>query len=234
MDSNLQLLQAHHSGDASTEKELVDQNMGLVRSIAVRFLYSGTDYEDLCQIGCLGLVKAIRNFDFSKGVMFSTYAVPVIIGEIRKFLRDDGPVKVSRSIREQYIKIQRAEQALSKQLERSPTINEIARHTGLQPEEVISAMDAGGRPLSLDEPVAESDDRSLADMVADEDSISDIERLALKDGISRLDPLDRKIISLRYFCSKTQVQTAQILNMTQVQVSRREKKILQSLRAYMQ
>ena len=87
--------------------------MGLVRAIAVRFLYSGTDYEDLCQIGCLGLVKAIRNFDFSKGVMFSTYAVPVIIGEIRKFLRDDGPVKVSRSIREQYIKIQRAEQALS-------------------------------------------------------------------------------------------------------------------------
>ena len=233
MDSNLQLLQAYHSGDAESEKELVNQNMGLVRSIAVRFLYSGTDYEDLCQIGSLGLVKAIRNFDFSKGVMFSTYAVPVIIGEIRKFLRDDGPVKVSRGMREQYIKIQRAEETLSKRLERSPTVKEIAAYTDMSPEDVITAIDAGGRPLSLDEPVDDMNERTMGDMITGEESVSDIERLALKDGISRLEAIDRRIITLRYFSSKTQTETAQLLNMTQVQISRREKKILEKLREFM-
>ena len=121
MDSNLQMIKRVKEGETELESELIDKNMGLVHSIAKRFIYSGLDFDDLCQIGALGLIKAVRNFDLSKGVMFSTYAVPVIIGEIRKFLRDDGPVKVSRSIKEQYTKIQRSHEKLSKLLQREPT-----------------------------------------------------------------------------------------------------------------
>ena len=234
MNDNLLLLERVREGNAESESELVEKNYGLVRSLAVRFLYRGVDFEDLCQIGSIGLLKAIRNFDVSRGVMFSTYAVPVIIGEIRKFLRDDGMVKVSRTLREQYIRIRRASELFEKKQERQPTVGELAEQTGYSPEDVIAALDAGGIPLSLDEETGDDSDLSLLDRLVSEDPIGSVERIALKDGIASLEPKERQLVTLRYFCGKTQQETALQLNMTQVQVSRKEKKIMEKLRRSVQ
>ena len=176
-----------------SEEEKLLKNMGLVHSIASRFPYSGVEYEDLVQIGSLGLLKAIRNFDESKGFAFSTYAVPVITGEIKRFLRDDGSIKVSRAVRSDFIKIRACTEKLRNSLGRDPTVGELSENTGLTLEEVVEALDSASRELV---------------------------------------PEDRKLITLRYFCAKTQQQTADILGMSQVQVSRREKKILERLKEY--
>lgn len=233
MDATIQMISRAHDGDTQIENKIIEQNVGLVHSIARRFLNSGIDYEDLYQIGCLGLLKAIRNFDTDRGVMFSTYAVPMIIGEIRKFLRDDGAVKVSRGIREQYIKLRRATQEMQATLGRDPTISELAKACDMAEDEVILAMDAGSSPVSLDETINENNDITRAETVSNQENISDIERIALKDCINALPPKDRALITLRYFCGKTQQQTAEKLGMTQVQVSRQEKKLLDKLRLNM-
>jgi RNA polymerase sporulation-specific sigma factor len=230
MDKNIQLLERMHNGEKELENKLIEQNMGLVHSIAKKFLYSSVDFEDLCQIGSIGLLKAIRNFDISKGVMFSTYAVPVIIGEIRKFLRDDGIVKVSRGIREQYIKIQRESEHLTQLLSREPTLKELSSSTGMAIEDIILVLEAGPRPVSLDESISEDGELTIGDTVSQPDPISNVELIALKEGILSLDRSDRQLITLRYFLGKTQQEAAEILKMTQVQVSRREKKIMENLR----
>lgn len=230
MDATLHMIRQAHDGNTGIEERLIEQNIGLVHSIAKRFVYSGIDYEDLVQIGSLGLLKAIRNFDVDRGVMLSTYAVPMIIGEIRKYLRDDGAVKVSRTIREQYIRLRRMSQQIQLQTERDPTVSELAQACGLSEEEVVLALDAGASPVSLDETVNEDGDVARSELVCAPEHLSSVERIALKDVINALPPKDRALIILRYFCEKTQQQTALQLGMTQVQVSRREKKILEKLR----
>lgn len=231
MDKNIQLLEKLKNGENEAENELLASNMGLVRSVAYRFsgmAAVGVDWEDLCQIGSIGLLKAIRNFDTERGLMFSTYAVPLIIGEIRKFLRDDGAVKVSRSIKEKYFRIKKESARLSAALFREPTVNEICEATGFTSEDVIMALDSMTTPASLDG--AEDDEQPLADRVQTEERTSQIDKIAIKEALSRLNGNDRKLIALRYFSAKTQVETANLLGMTQVQVSRREKKIIENLK----
>lgn len=228
-DDNILLLQKVKSGESDAERELIEKNTGLVHSVVRRFLYSGTEYDDLVQIGMIGLIKSIRNFDCTKGVMFSTYAVPVIIGEIRKFLRDDGAVKVSRSIRENYIKLQRAGQVFEHAEGREPTVEELAQRTDLTKEDIVIAFEVGARPLSLDEQYGDEHSQTLGDTVKSPEK-NDIELFALREGIQQLEKDERQIIVLRYFSSKTQQEVARIMNMTQVQVSRREKKILEKLK----
>lgn len=233
---NEELMNRYALGEKWLESEIVQQNTGLVRSAAHRFsrsgaaAYCGADFEDLMQIGSIGLLKAIRNFDPSRGLMFSTYAVPVIIGEIRRFLRDDGPVKVSRSIKEQYALVRKAQEKLSNSLMREPTLSELAQETGLTREEVVFASEAAGRPASIDETLSEDGDVTFADRLTQEDPVDGIDIIALKEGISTLCNDDRKLLGLRYFMAKTQQETADIMGMTQVQVSRKEKKIMQLLR----
>ena len=231
MDKNIQLLEKLKNGENEAENELLASNMGLVRSVAYRFsgmAAVGVDWEDLCQIGSIGLLKAIRNFDTERGLMFSTYAVPLIIGEIRKFLRDDGAVKVSRSIKEKYFRIKKESARLSAALFREPTVNEICEATGFTSEDVIMALDSMTTPASLDG--SEDDEQPLADRVQTEERTSQIDKIAIKEALSRLNGNDRKLIALRYFSAKTQVETANLLGMTQVQVSRREKKIIENLK----
>lgn len=218
--------------ESASEEELLLKNMGLVHSIASRFPYSGVEYEDLVQIGSLGLLKAVRNFDETKGFAFSTYAVPVITGEIKRFLRDDGAIKVSRVVRSNFIKIRACTEKLRNSWGRDPTVSELSEKTGLSLEEVVEALDSASRPASLDEAVSDDGGNTLGDTVRGSDFSADLERIALRQGIGQLCAEDRKLITLRYFCSKTQQQTAEILGMSQVQVSRREKKILEKLKEY--
>lgn len=229
MTDNLQLLRNLKESPEENENLLINKNMGLVKTIARRFLFSGTEYDDLVQIGTIGLLKAIRNFDNDRGVMFSTYAVPVITGEIKKYLRDNGAVKVSRTIREQYLKLQKAKEILNKRLERNPTVSELSEETGIPIEEIPLVLDAGTIPCSFEDPVGGDGKITVADTVKNKDG-NEIELIALKESINTLPTVERKIITLRYFLEKTQQETAKLLGMTQVQISRKEKKILSLLR----
>lgn len=212
------------------ESRLVREHARLVTSLVGRFSGAGQEFEDLYQVGMMGLLRAIRNFDKERGVCFSTYAVPVILGEIRRFLRDDGAIKVSRTLKENYLCLRRAETALANRNGTSPTLSELCAETGLSREEILQALEGVSRPVSLESPVGEDGNLSLGDTVPEQESIDTLDRLALKEGISRLPPLERKIITLRYFYSRTQQQTAEVLGLSQVQVSRKEKKILHLLR----
>lgn len=216
---------------SQTEARLIQQHARLVTTLAGRFLASGQEFDDLYQIGMMGLLRAIRNFDPERGVCFSTYAVPVILGEIRRFLRDDGPVKVSRTVKENYIRIRRAETEFSNRTGTSPTLSELCAETGLNREDILQALEGAARPVSLESPVGDDGRLSLRDTVPEKESIDRWDLFALKEGISNLPPVERQIITLRYFYSRTQQQTADALGMTQVQVSRKEKKILQILRS---
>lgn len=229
MTDNIQLLKKLKEKPEENENTLINQNMGLVKTIARRFLFSGTEYDDLVQVGTIGLLKAIRNFDTERGVMFSTYAVPVIAGEIKKFLRDNGAIKVSRSLREQFLKLQKAKEYLTKNLERNPTISELAKETGIAAEEIPLVIDAGTIPCSFEDPVGEDGKMTIADTIKNKDG-NEIEIIALKESINSLPASERQIITLRYFLEKTQQETANILGMTQVQISRKEKKILTGLK----
>ena len=219
-------------GDAGAEVKLVEMNSGLVNGIAHRFRGRGTDFEDLVQIGNIGLLKAIRSFDVSRGNAFSTYAVPLIIGEIRRFLRDDGVIKVSRvqkrmgaalmHERERYIAMHGVE----------PRLSEIAAAIGVTPEEAAEAIDSTSPVRSLSEIIGD-DDFSLEDVIpSSDDGLSKmLDRVALDETIKSLPELWRKIILLRYYRDYSQQQTAEALGLTQVKVSREEKKIFTELRA---
>lgn len=230
------LMNRYKNGETALEAEILEENMGLVRASAYRLLktsYYGADFEDLCQIGSIGLLKAIRRFDTERGVVFSTYAVPMIIGEMRKFLRDDGPVKVGRKLKEQYVLIRRANEKLSAELGRDPTLSELETETDISREEIVLALDSAARPESLDTPLNSDGDMFLSDTLGDDGSLPDIDKMALKESLRQLNDDERKLISLRYFLSKTQQETANALGMTQVQVSRKEKKIIEKLRLLM-
>lgn len=227
-----EVLDAARRGDNDACARLMEENAGLIWSIVRRYYGRGVDPEDLYQLGCLGFLKAVRGFDPAFGCQFSTYAVPKIAGEIRRFLRDDGPVKVSRGQKEQALAIHRARNQLTAQLGREPTLSELAQVTGLTPEDIASADLATAAVASLQ---AESSETGLAleGMVAspEEDLV---ERVALRTAIDRLPQQQRMLILLRYYKGLTQDKTAKILGVSQVQVSRLEKKAIQFLRQELQ
>ena len=209
----------------------IESNLGLVHSICKRFCGRGIEYDDLYQAGCMGLVKAVDAFDQSRGLMFSTYAVPVIMGEMRRLFRDGGAVKVSRSVKELGLKINREKALLEQKLCREPTVKEIAESVGAECGDVIEAVCALQNTVSLtqngDDGVKETD----LPTVSTEDEISD--RLVLEEAFEKLTLEERKLMECRYYRYMTQSNTAKCLNMTQVQVSRTEKKILLKLREYL-
>lgn len=214
--------------DSVKRKERIENNLGLVHSCAHRFRGRGIEYEDLYGAGCVGLIKAASGFDESRGWRFSTYAVPVILGEIKRLFRDGGAVKVSRSLKELSMKTVRNREVYMNKYGREPTISELAQMMNVTPEQVAEAMSASLPPISLT--VSEDDGGGQIDIPvnAPEEKIADI--LSLKQAINTLEVKDRKLIILRYINNKTQTETAKLLGMTQVQVSRREKKILMQLR----
>ncbi|MFC7441048.1 RNA polymerase sporulation sigma factor SigF [Laceyella putida] len=227
-----QLIQASQSGDMESRNKLIRHNIRLVWSVVQRFLNRGYDAEDLFQIGCIGLLKAIDKFDLNYEVKFSTYAVPMIIGEIQRFLRDDGMVKVSRSLKEMANKIRKTKDELSKRLNRVPTIQEIAAAMGVEPEEIVFAQEANRAPASIHETVYENDGDpiTLMDQIADEPVTTWFDKLTLKDAIHRLSDREKLIVYLRYYKDQTQSEVAERLGISQVQVSRLEKKIIARMR----
>lgn len=208
-----------------TRDEFINANLPLVHSLANRFRGRGIEYEELFSAGSVGLVKAYDNFDESRGLCFSTYAVPVILGEIKRLFRDGGAVKMSRSLKELSMKAARARDELSKN-GTEPTINDIAEYLGVSPEDAAEAVAAGMPPVSL----TSAEDGGEYDLPDDSHESSLIDKLALRQCLNGLSEEDRRLIILRYFREMTQSQTAQTLGMTQVQVSRRERKILDELR----
>lgn len=234
MDETMKLIELAHSGDKAARERLVMDNVGLVWSIVRRFTGRGCETEDLFQIGSIGLIKAIDKFDTSYEVRFSTYAVPMIMGEIKRFLRDDGMIKVSRSIKELGIRVSAAREHLSGTLGREPTLEELAAELGASCEEVAASMEAGCQVESLYAPSGpgEESNLTLLDRVAEEKDEQEmmLDRMLLGDLLKSLDKKQREIIVRRYFYNQTQTQIAGILGISQVQVSRMERRILKEMR----
>lgn len=219
------------NGDKEAQAIIVEENSGLIWSVVRRFLGRGHDAEDLFQVGAIGLMKAIQKFDTSFDVKFSTYAVPMIMGEIMRFMRDDGIIKVSRSLKELAAKAKAARESLIKTLGRDPYVSEIAESLGVDTAELVVALDAVGTPESLSS-IQGDDDRQLIDKI-DQGSDTEseiIDKIAIKEALSQLKPRERQIIIMRYFQQKTQTQIAKMLGISQVQVSRIEKKVLGEMR----
>ena len=208
--------------------ERIQENTGLVHTCARRFKGRGIEYDDLFQAGCLGLIKAAERFDESRGLCFSTYAVPVILGEIRRLFREDGTVKMSRSLREMAMKANRAATEFLQREGRQPTVKEVASILGVEPEQAAQAIAAGQMPLSLT--MEDEDGESQLDIAVEPEEELLTEKLSLRKAVKELQERDKKIIYLRYVKSSTQAETARELGMTQVQISRREKVILRTLR----
>lgn len=216
------------SGDENALSILVDENTGLVRSIAVRFMGRGVDYEDLCQIGHIGMIKAIRNFDFERGTAFSTYAVPLIIGEIKRFLRDDGEIKVGRELKRKGALICAAREKFISVNLCEPKVSQLAEMCDMTEEEVVEALGATAATVSLSEQIGE--DGTLEDILGVDFTPEINEKIALKQAIDKLSEEEREIILLRYYKCMTQGQVGKILGMTQVTVSRKESKALLKLK----
>lgn len=230
MSATEELIRLSQSGDRSALEQLVADNTGLIWSIARRFAGRGTDLEDLYQLGCLGFLKAVEGFDPNFGTQFSTYAVPKISGEIRRFLRDDGAVKVSRGIKEQAAAIKIARNHLTTALGREPTVLEISRQTGITPEDIAIAENATAATESIQRETGE-EGFSLEQILTDTESEERmVERIALIQAIEKLSERERTVINLRYFHALTQQRVAKVLDVSQVQVSRIEKKALIHLR----
>ena len=227
-----ELLRRAKAGDRDAGEALVVGNSGLIWSIARRYFGRGVDPEDLFQLGCLGFLKAVEGFDLDFGTQFSTYAVPKIAGEIRRFLRDDGTVKVSRSLKERAMMIRVTRQKLTNRLGREPTLSELSVETGLQPEEIATAETATGTAESIQKRSGE-DGFALEDVLTEgemEEKI--VERIALREAITCLSEREQMVIKLRFFHGLTQDKTAKILGVSQVQISRIEKKALENLRKF--
>ncbi len=233
-DDNEELIKKARDGDKEALDTVIKMNLPLVSSISKKFLNRGYDYEDIYQIGSMGLIKAIRNFDNSFNVKFSTYAVPMIVGEIKRFLRDDGIIKVSRGVKNTAKKLHYDREALMKILNRDPTVEELSEYSGIKSEDIVFALDSvnnvnylydtihqdEGSPVMLIDKLSEN---------ADEDK-SMVDKIALKEALRDLDQKARQVIMLRYFKDKTQVQVAKMLGISQVQVSRIEKKVLKQMK----
>lgn len=234
-EETLELISKSQGGDKESEELLIKRNVGLISSIAKRFIARGYEFEDLFQIGSIGLIKAIKNFDPTFSVKFSTYAVPMIMGEIKRFIRDDGIIKVSRSMKEIAKKGRIERERLSKELGRDPTIEELAKEINVSPEDLVVAMDSTITPGYLYDTIYQDDGSPvfLIDKISEE-NIGDneiIDKIALQEVIDKLDPKARQIIILRYFKDKTQTEIAQMLGISQVQVSRIEKRVLAKMKS---
>ncbi|MDK2964593.1 MULTISPECIES: RNA polymerase sporulation sigma factor SigF [Lacrimispora] len=234
MDETMRLIQMAHEGDKAARDRLVTENFGLIWSIVRRFTGRGYEPEDLFQIGSIGLMKAIDKFDLTYEVKFSTYAVPMITGEIKRFLRDDGIIKVSRSIKEMGLKVKNVREELIYRFGREPTVEEIAGEIGASKEEVAASIEAGAEVESLYRSVNKNDENSLLliDKIEEESSAQEelLNRMVLRELLTDLSDKDREIIIRRYYYNETQSQIAEKLGISQVQVSRLEKKILKQMR----
>ena len=230
MSHTEELIRQAQAGDRAASETLVTENSGLIWSVARRFFGRGAEPDDLYQLGCLGFLKAVEGFDLDYGTQFSTYAVPKITGEIRRFLRDDGAIKVSRSLKEQALVIKTARNHLTTALGREPTLTEISRQTGFLPEEIALAENATAATESIQRESGE-EGFSLENILTDTESEEKmVERIALMQAVSKLQERENMVIKLRYFHGLTQQRVAKVLQVSQVQVSRIEKKALSHLR----
>ena len=233
MSRTEELIARSQAGDREAGERLVEENTGLIWSVARRFFGRGAEADDLYQLGCLGFLKAVEGFDLQFGTQFSTYAVPKIAGEIRRFLRDDGAVKVSRSLKEQATAIRAVRSRLTGTLGREPTVSELSAETGLSPEEIAMAETAVACIQSIQKETGE-EGFSLEDILSDTESEETLlERLSLRQAIEALPQREKTVIQLRYFHGLTQQRVSAVLRVSQVQVSRIEKKALGNLRALM-
>lgn len=234
MDHTIVLIQKSHEGDKEARARLVEENTGLVWCVVKRFYNRGVEMEDLFQIGTIGLLKAIDKFDLNYDVKFSTYAVPMIAGKIKRFLRDDGMIKVSRSLKELSYKAYLCREKLQERFGREPSVTELAGELGVEPEELMAALEASSEVESLHKPIYQSDGQEVSLMdrlpwrAEPEEAVLD--HLLLKELLGGLEKEERQLIYLRYFADRTQAQAGKELGISQVQVSRLEKKILKSMR----
>ena len=231
-----ELLMKAQAGDKEAREQLVQKNIGLVKSIVSWYTARGVEKEDLIQIGMIGLIKAIDNFDTTYEVRFSTYAVPMIAGEIRRFLRDNGAIKVSRSIKDHRVAVNRSRERLIEKLGREPTIHEIAEDVGLSMEDILLAVNSGQEVASLQQMIYEGDGSSirLMDRLSAHSGEGDasLDRMMLADSLSALEQRERELIVLRFYYDQTQSQIAKRMGVSQVQVSRLEKRILRKMKMY--
>jgi len=236
-DEKEELIRRIKNGDTQAREEYIKGNLRLVLSIIQRFSASNENVDDLFQIGCIGLMKAIDNFDLSQGVKFSTYAVPMIIGEIRRYLRDNNSIRVSRSLRDIAYKAIYARDMLQKSMDREPTIEEIAKESGIPREDILNAFDAIQAPMSLYEPVYSDsgDTLYLMDQVSDKKNREEnwIEDLSIKEAMGKLTKREQNILELRFFEGKTQMEVAEEIHISQAQVSRLEKNALKNMKQYL-
>lgn len=234
MDHTIALIRQSHDGDEKAREQLVEENVGLVWCIVKRFYGRGAEPEDLFQIGSIGLLKAIDKFDMAYEVKFSTYAVPMISGEIKRFLRDDGMIKVSRSLKELSYKAYFAKEKLQEKLGRDPTLEELAEELQVDKEELVMAMEASGEVESLHKPIYQKDGNEIQLMdKLEEKEIQEekvLNKMLLKQLLEELEKEERQLIYLRYFANQTQSQVGKVMGISQVQVSRLEKRILKQLR----
>lgn len=234
MEHTMELIQQAQNGDKEAMEQIMKENNGLIWSVVKRFTNRGYEPDDLFQIGAIGLLKCVRKFDLSYDVKFSTYAVPMIMGEIKRFIRDDGMIKVSRPLKEMATKAKYAQEALMKKLGRQPALSELAEEVGVSVEDLVVAMESGMEVESLYSTIHQGDGTPiyLIDKLDQEMSSDDnmLDSITLKQVIGRLKPKERQIILLRYYYDKTQMEIAKEIGVSQVQVSRIEKKVLKTLR----
>lgn len=231
------LFEVMHKGDPNARSQLINGNLRLVLSVIQRFTNRGEYVDDLFQVGCIGLMKAIDNFDLSQNVKFSTYAVPMIIGEIRRYLRDNNPIRVSRSLRDVAYKALQVRDSLVNKFSREPSINEIAGELKMPREEIVFALDAIQEPISLFEPIYHDggDPIFVMDQISDEKNhdYSWLEGIAIRDALRKLSDREKLILSLRFYEGKTQMEVAEEIGISQAQVSRLEKAALSHMRKYL-
>lgn len=229
-----ELLQRTKQGDMAAREKLIRGNLRLVLSVIQKFLGRGENVDDLFQVGCIGLIKAIDNFDVTQGVRFSTYGVPMIIGEIRRYLRDNSPIRVSRSMRDTAYKVLQAREKLMRQQQREPTVDQIAKELDIPRQEVVFAMDAIMDPVSLYDPIYSDSGDTLCVMDQISDRLSSdeswIEQIALKDAVERLGQREKRILALRFYQGKTQMEVSTEIGISQAQVSRLEKNAISSIK----
>ena len=232
-DQVLQLVSRAKEGDLNAKGLLVEENTPLIKSVIKRFINKGIEYDDLYQIGCMGFLKAIKNFNPQYNVKFSTYVVPMVIGEVKRFMRDDGAIKVSRALKTLNLQINKFMDMFIKEHSVSPTIEEIASHFKVDSQEILLAMDSAKMPISLNTPIEDdAESVTLVDRIESQEDENGklIDNLALTELIKKMNERDKKIILLRYYLDKTQSEIAKELNISQVQVSRLESKILDNMR----
>lgn len=235
MERTIELLKLAKEGNQDAKEQLVTQNLGLVWAVARRFMGRGHDLEDLYQIGCIGLIKCIEKFDLAYEVKFSTYAVPMISGEIKRFLRDDGMIKVSRTLKETAYKVKRMQEEFVHDKGREPKLEELSELLEIEVEEIVASLEANVEVESIHKTIYQNDGNSvyLLDKIAVEDDESDqlLDKIVLEQLFAKLEQTEKKIIKMRYFENKTQTEIAKQIGMSQVQVSRLEKKILLKMRS---